>query len=96
MKTLKISAPLISIIAITVLFADSNVKASSEESDYIPIQEYVKTRWILYPQYDTRDDSDHQLLCYSLHICMIDWFQQAFPIYQQKRMDWKMKLERRA
>ena len=40
----------------------------------IPIHDYIKTRWIdIYPQDDTGDDSDLQLLCSSHHIYMIDW-----------------------
>ena len=40
----------------------------------ILIQDYIKTRWIdLYPQDDTGDDSDLQLLHSSHQICMIDW-----------------------
>ena len=45
-----------------------------KEMNDIPIHNYIKTRCIyLYPQDDTGDDSDLQLLCSSLHICMIDW-----------------------
>ena len=44
-----------------------------KEMDDISIDCHIKTRWVdLYPQNDTRDDSDLQLLCFSLHICMID------------------------
>ena len=41
----------------------------------IPIHDYTKKRCIdLYPQNNTGNDSDLQVLCSNLHTCMIDWF----------------------
>ena len=40
---------------------------------YITNYDYIKVRWIdLYPEDDTRDDSDLQLLCTNHCISMID------------------------
>ena len=48
----------------------------------ILIYDYIKTRWIdLYPQDDTGDASDLQLLCSSLHIFMIDWCDEEFNFW---------------
>ena len=44
------------------------------EMDDILVQECMKTRWMdLYPQDDTGNDSDLQLLWSSLHVCMNNW-----------------------
>ena len=46
------------------------------------IHDDIKTRWTyLYPQYVTGDDSDLQLLCFSLHIPMIDCCVKEFNIW---------------
>ena len=51
----------------------------------IPIHDYIKTRWIdIYPQDDTRDDSDLQLLCSSLLIFLIDWCDEEFLANRHK------------
>ena len=48
----------------------------------ILIQDFGKTRWIdLYPQDDTEDNSDLQLLCSSHHICMIDWCDDEYNFW---------------
>ena len=71
-----------------------------KEMNVIPIHDYIKRKWIdLYTQDDTGDDSDLQLLCSILCICMIDWCddelnfgQKTSPFHEQKKNGWKMKL----
>ena len=48
----------------------------------IPNHDYIKARWIdLYPQNDTVNDSDLQLLCFSCCICMIDWCDEKYNFW---------------
>ena len=50
-----------------------------EKKDKVAVHDHIKTRWIdLYAQDDTRDDSDHHILCSSLCICMIDWCKKEY------------------
>ena len=53
-----------------------------EKKNEIVVHDKIKKNWIdLYPQDDTGDDSDLQLLCSSLHICMIDWCDEEFNFW---------------
>ena len=50
-----------------------------EMKDEIVGHDYIKTKWIdLYPQDDTEDNSNLQVLCSSLHICMIGWCDEKY------------------
>ena len=56
----------------------SDIVKMKEVNDVL-IPYYIKTGWIdLYSQDETRDDSDHQLLCSSNHISMIDWCDEEY------------------
>ena len=71
-----------------------------EKKDEIVVHDHIETKQIdLYLQDDTGDDSDLQLFCSTLHICMIDWYekniifgQQTSVFHQQKRNGQKRKL----
>ena len=50
--------------------------------DAIMVHDYVKTRWIdWYQQHDTGDDSDLQLLCSSILMCMVDWCDDKYDFF---------------
>ena len=50
--------------------------------DDIGVNDHIRIKWIdLYPQDDTGDDEGLQLLFPSLHICMVDWFNEEFNFW---------------
>ena len=60
----------------------SDIVEKKEMKDIL-FHDYIETRWIdLYPQDDTGFDSDLQLLCSCLYICMIDWCDEEYNFWQ--------------
>ena len=55
-----------------------------KETYDIVVHNHIKIRWIdFYPPNDIGDDSDLQLLCSTLQICIVDWLIKSLSFDQQ-------------